>query len=265
MSYGSQSGRHYTRWNDIVTLKLGGPITYSQREVVGTEQPWLSIIIPTLNEQDRIGALLNIIQDWRAQAVELIVVDGGSHDQTVIIAEQRADHCIVTDPGRAGQQNAGAALARGDLLWFVHADTGLRGSEWRTLQALHQSSAVPFWGRFDVRMNSSDPRLGLIATMMNLRSRMTGIATGDQGIFVSRALFCSIGGFPQQPLMEDVEISRCLGRITSPVCLRDTVLVDSRRWQKRGIWRTMLQMWRLRLRYFLGADPVVLHREYYRD
>lgn len=229
------------------------------------EQPWLSIIIPALNEEDRIGALLDVIQGWRGQSVELIVVDGGSHDQTLAIAGQRVDHCIVTDPGRAGQQNAGAALARGDLLWFVHADTGLHGDEWRTLQSLHQCSAVPFWGRFDVRMNSSDPRLRLIAAMMNLRSRLTGIATGDQGIFVSRVLFASVGGFPQQPLMEDVEISRRLGRVASPVCLRDRILVDSRRWQNHGVWRTMLQMWRLRLRYFLGADPVVLHREYYRD
>lgn len=230
-----------------------------------TVQPWLSVIIPAMNEEDRIGSLLDIMQHWRSQGVELIVVDGGSHDQTVAIARRRADHCIVTAPGRAGQQNAGAALARGDLLWFVHADTGLQGDEWRTLQSLHQSVAVPFWGRFDVSMNSPDRRLGLIATMMNLRSRFTGIMTGDQGIFVSRILFTSIGGFPQQPLMEDVEISRRLGRIAAPICLRDSIVVDSRRWQKRGIWRTVLQMWRLRLRYFLGADPVILHREYYRD
>lgn len=232
---------------------------------MGTEQPWLSIIIPALNEQDRIGSLLDVMQDWRSQAVELIVVDGGSHDQTVAIAAQRADHCIVADPGRANQQNAGAALAKGELLWFVHADAGLQGDEWRILQSLHRSSSAPFWGRFDVRMNSTDRRLNLIATMMSLRSRITGIATGDQGIFVSRPLFASIGGFPQQPLMEDVEISRRLCPIAAPVCLQSTIKVDSRRWQKRGIWRTMLQMWWLRLRYFLGADPVVLHREYYRD
>ncbi len=229
------------------------------------EQPWLSIIIPALNEQDRIGSLLEVMQDWRSQAVELIVVDGGSHDQTVAIAGQRADHCIVTAPGRANQQNAGAALARGELFWFVHADTGLQGGEWRVLQSLYRSSSAPFWGRFDVRINSPDCRLKLIANMMNLRSRMTGLATGDQGIFVCAPLFALTGGFPQQPLMEDVEISRRLRRVVAPVCLRETIVVDSRRWRQRGIWRTMLQMWWLRLRYFLGADPVVLHREYYRD
>ena len=232
---------------------------------MGTGQPWLSIIIPTLNEQDRIGVLLDILQPCRHQAVELIVVDGGSHDQTVTIARRLADHCIVTSPGRAHQQNAGAALARGELLWFVHADSGLQREQWRALYSLQRSASEPFWGRFDVRMDSSGHVLIFIAIMMNLRSRLTGIATGDQGIFVSRTLFSSIGGFPQQPLMEDVEISHRLRRISSPVCLHNTIVVDSRRWQKRGVWRTMLQMWWLRLRYFLGADPAVLHREYYRD
>lgn len=232
---------------------------------MGTEQPWLSIIIPALNEQDRIGVLLDAMQAWRSQSVELIVVDGGSHDQTVAIAGRRADQCIVADPGRANQQNAGAALAAGELLWFVHADARLQGDEWRILQSLYRSSSAPFWGRFDVRMNSTDRRLELIATMMNLRSRITGMATGDQGIFICKDLFALIGGFPLQPLMEDIEISRRLRRISAPVCLRSTIMVDSRRWQKQGIWRTMLQMWWLRLRYFLGADPVVLHREYYRD
>jgi rSAM/selenodomain-associated transferase 2 len=232
---------------------------------VGTEQPWLSVIVPARNEQDRIGLLLRKMQDWRAHAVELIVVDGGSLDQTVAVARPLADHCIVTRPGRADQQNAGAALARGELLWFVHADSGLQGDEWRALQLLQQSASTPFWGRFDVRMNSADRRLKLVATMMNLRSRVTGVATGDQGIFVSRELFFAIGGFPQQPLMEDVEISTCLSRISAPICLRETIMVDGRRWQRRGVWRTVVQMWWLRLRYFLGADPVVLHREYYRD
>lgn len=232
---------------------------------MGTEQPWLSIIIPTLNEQDRICSLLDVMQGWRSHGVELIVVDGSSHDQTVAMAGQRTDRCTVTRPGRADQQNTGAALAQGELLWFVHADAGLQGDEWRVLQLLHQSASAPFWGRFDICMNSADSRLKLIATMMNLRSRITGMATGDQGIFVSRSLFLSIGGFPQQPLMEDVEISRRLRRISAPVCLNNRIVVDSRRWQKRGIWRTVLQMWWLRLRYFLGADPAVLHREYYRD
>lgn len=232
---------------------------------MGTEQPWLSVIVPTRNEQDRIGLLLTGMQTWRRHAVELIVVDGGSLDQTASVAGPLADHCIVTCPERAGQQNAGAALARGALLWFVHADAGLQGNEWQTLQRLQQSASAPFWGRFDVRMNSADRRLKLIATMMNLRSRVTGVATGDQGIFISRELFLAIGGFPQQPLMEDVEISTRLSRVSAPVCLREAIVVDSRRWQKRGVWRTVVQMWWLRLRYFLGADPVILHREYYRD
>lgn len=232
---------------------------------MNAEQPWLSVIVPARNEQDRIGLLLKSMQDWRAHAVELIVVDGGSLDRTVAVAGPLADHCIVTPPGRADQQNAGAALARGELLWFLHADAGLQGDEWRALQLVLQSASTPFWGRFDVRMNSTDRRLKLIATMMNLRSRVTGVATGDQGIFVSRELFFLIGGFPQQPLMEDVEISDRLRRVSAPVCLQDSIVVDGRRWQKRGVWRTVVQMWWLRLRYFLGADPVSLHREYYRD
>jgi len=230
---------------------------------VVTVQPWLSVIIPAMNEEDRIGSLLDIMQHWRSQGVELIVVDGGSHDQTVAIARRRADHCIVTAPGRAGQQNAGAALARGDLLWFVHADTGLQGDEWRTLQSLHQSVAVPFWGRFDVSMNSPDRRLGLIATMMNLRSRFTGIMTGDQGIFVSRILFTSIGGFPQQPLMEDVALARALrGRLAR---LEGIAVTSAEKYRRQGwLRRGGRNLWTL-MRYIMGASPDALAESYRRS
>jgi rSAM/selenodomain-associated transferase 2 len=226
---------------------------------VSSNSPWLSIIIPTLNEAASIASLLDVLQSCRHQGVELIVVDGGSTDQTVLLATPRADQCIVTAAGRATQQNAGAALARGDMLWFVHADTGLDGEEWRLLK-----DCAAGWGRFDVRLRDADWRLAMVAALMNLRSRLTGIATGDQCIFASRALFFSAGGFPRQPLMEDVEISRRLRRIERPLCLRHRITADSRRWHRHGFWATVLLMWWLRGCYFFGVDPDVLHRQYYR-
>ena len=227
--------------------------------IVNSNLPWLSIIIPTLNEASSIASLLDVLQSCRHQGVELIVVDGGSTDQTVLLATPRVDQCIVTAAGRAVQQNAGAAIARGDMLWFVHADTRLEGGEWRLLRECPTG-----WGRFDVRLSDADWRLALVAALMNLRSRLTGIATGDQCIFVSRALFQSIGGFMQQPLMEDVEISRRLRKAARPQCLRWRITVDARRWRRHGIWRTVLLMWWLRGCYFFGADPAALHRQYYR-
>ncbi|PKM21538.1 MAG: glycosyl transferase [Gammaproteobacteria bacterium HGW-Gammaproteobacteria-14] len=223
--------------------------------------PWLSIIIPTLNEAATIARLLLPLQAARSAGVELVMVDGGSADNTVSESAGLVDLCLRTKAGRAWQQNAGAAAASAPLLWFVHADTGLAGDE--CLRLLHLSQ--PCWGRFDVRLSERNWRFRLIAGLMNRRSRLTGIATGDQGIFVSADLFRRVGGFPDQPLMEDVEISRRLRRYQKPVCLRTRITTSSRRWQKHGVWRTVMLMWSLRWRYFFGASPAELHARYYQQ
>jgi rSAM/selenodomain-associated transferase 2 len=221
----------------------------------------LSIIIPVLDEAALIGDALEALASLRLAGVEVIVVDGGSRDRTVAIAAPHIDRMVAAPPGRAIQMNAGAALARGDILLFLHADTRLAtGAERAVLDGLAQSGRV--WGRFDVKIEGTSRFLIIVAAMMNLRSRLTGIATGDHAIFVLRDTFVRAGGFPEIPLMEDVALSRRLKSISRPLSLGTRVTTSARRWEKHGIFRTILLMWRLRLAYFLGAEPGKLARRY---
>lgn len=222
----------------------------------------LSIIMPVLNEAGLIAAALTRLQPLRKQGAELIVVDGGSDDGTPERAEPLADRLIHASKGRAAQMNAGARAATGEILLFLHADTRLPEEADRILAAAFAAGAV--WGRFDVRLSGGHPLFRVVAALMNERSRLTGIATGDQAMFVTREAFERVGGFPEIPLMEDIALSKALKRLARPVCLHDRVVASSRRWEERGILRTILLMWELRLRYFLGADPRDLVRRYYR-
>lgn len=221
----------------------------------------ISIIIPALNEAAGIAETLRPLQPLRARGHEVIVVDGGSADATVEIARPLADRVMGSETGRARQQNAGAEAAASDVLLFLHADTQLPpDTDVLVLGGLTASGRG--WGRFDVRLSGRAPALRMVERMMNLRSRATGIATGDQAIFVRRDWFRRAGGFPQIPLMEDVALSAALRRIGPPLCLRQRVLTSSRRWEERGVLRTILLMWRLRAAYALGADPARLADRY---
>jgi rSAM/selenodomain-associated transferase 2 len=221
----------------------------------------ISIIVPTLNEAAHIGATLAALAPLRASGHEAIVVDGGSTDGTVAQAAGRADRILTAARGRASQMNAGAAEARGEVLLFLHADTFLpRDADLAIARALERSGAA--WGRFDVAIDSPRAVLGLVARAMNLRSRLTGIATGDQAIFVRATVFRAVGGFPPLALMEDVAISATLKRISPPLCLDGRVTTSPRRWEANGVVRTIALMWWLRLRYFLGASPERLARAY---
>ncbi|MBD3646625.1 MAG: TIGR04283 family arsenosugar biosynthesis glycosyltransferase, partial [Pseudomonadales bacterium] len=193
---------------------------------------------------------------------QTIVVDGGSEDDTVALAKSLADRVINAGRGRASQMNAGADQARGDILLFLHADTRLPDNFQDHLESFWLSGRA--WGRFDVRLSGRRLMFRVIETLMNLRSRWTGICTGDQAIFVKRRVIDGIGGFVQMPLMEDIEISRRLKRISRPYCVPSPVVTSSRRWEDQGVWRTILLMWSLRLRYFLGASPERLVEKYYR-
>lgn len=220
----------------------------------------LSVIVPVLNEAAGIGAALTSLATLRDAGVEVIVVDGGSTDETVALARPLADRVVVAARGRAAQMNAGAAQARGEVLLFLHADTRLPRETLTGITAALTAGSL--WGRFDVRIEGRSAWLPLIARMMNLRSRLTGIATGDQAIFVIRSAFDAVGGFPAIRLMEDIALSKCLKRLGPPACLRTRVTTSGRRWEAHGVWRTILFMWWLRLRYFLGADPRRLAVEY---
>ena len=222
----------------------------------------LSIIIPTLNEADNIGGVLARLQPMRSRGAEVIVVEANSTDETVAIAAALVDRVVTSERGRATQMNAGAKEASGDALLFLHADSILpaNGDEWI---ARGLSNPRFKWGRFDIQITGSHRMLPVIAWFMNHRSRLTGIATGDQGIFMTREAFDAVGGFPVQPLMEDVAMSASLLRVSPPIYVDARISTSGRRWEKHGLWRTIFLMWRLRLNYFMGADPARLHRTYY--
>ena len=221
----------------------------------------LSIILPVLNKAAGIAETLAALQPLRARGCEVIVADGGSTDGSPELARPLADRVVASPRGRARQQNAGAAEATGDVLLFLHADTRLPADADRlVVDGLRASGRG--WGRFGVRLTGRHPMLRVIERMIGARSRLSGIATGDQAIFVRREWFARAGGFPDIPLMEDVALSKALKRLGPPLCLRETVLTSSRRWEARGIWRTMALMWRLRLEFWLGADPERLAERY---
>ncbi len=221
----------------------------------------LAVVVPALDEEAAIGETLGALAPLRRHGHCVVLADGGSRDRTVEVARGLADRVIVAPRGRARQMNAGAAAAPGDVLLFLHADTRLPETAADDIvSGLRESGRG--WGRFDVRLSGKHPVLRVVERAMNLRSRMTGIATGDQALFVERELFVAAGGFPDIPLMEDVALSKRLRRSGAPLCLRSRVVTSSRRWEERGVLRTIALMWGLRAAYALGVAPDRLARLY---
>jgi len=219
----------------------------------------LSIVMPVLDEAAGIAASLASLRPLRERGAEVIVVDGGSRDGTRSLAAPLADRVIESPRGRSLQMNAGAAAATGEALVFLHADTRLPD---RADAAIAAALATHEWGRFDVTIEGRSRWLPVVAAFMNARSRLTGIATGDQALFARRAAFASVKGFAPIPLMEDIAFSRAMKRRGAPACLAARVRTSGRRWERHGPLRTIVLMWRLRLAYFLGADPARLAERY---
>lgn len=222
--------------------------------------PQLSIIVPCLNEAAGIGATLERLQPLRTCGAEVIVVDGGSSDASIALAAPLADRILAAPRGRAAQMNAGAAVARGAALLFLHADTQL--PEGALEQVMSRLQGPHCWGRFDVRISGRPAMLRVVACMMNWRSRWTGIATGDQALFMNRQAFDAVGGFPGQPLMEDIEMSKRLRTLSRPACISRKVTTSGRRWETHGVWHTIFLMWRLRWAYWRGIPPGQLAEVY---
>lgn len=220
--------------------------------------------MPVLNEAGVQAAefeqCLQRLQQYRDSGHELIIIDGGSDDDSFEIAQRYADRTIQCNRGRAIQMNAGARQTDADILLFLHADTQLPVNAieavTRTINQGH------YWGRFNVRLADGHFLFRIIERLMNLRSCITGVATGDQVMFVRREIFETVGGYPRQPLMEDIELSKRLRGLGWPACLRQKVIISSRRWRKFGIVRIVLLMWRLRLAYFLGVSAERLAEQY---
>ena len=225
----------------------------------------LAVIVPVLNEASTVSEALARLAPLRQRGAKVIVVDGGSADGTAERARAAADHVLSAPRGRASQMNAGARHALGDdtidALLFLHVDTRLpaRADDLIGAACAAQSKA---WGRFDVRIDGRSPALALVAVMMNIRSRLTGICTGDQCLFATRALFEDVAGFAPLPLMEDIEFSRRARRRAWPSAIRERAITSGRRWERHGVVKTVLLMWRLRLAYYLGADPARLAASY---
>jgi len=223
----------------------------------------LSIIMPVLNEAAGIAETLQALAPYRARGVEVVIVDGGSGDATVAQATPLADQVVSAAHGRGPQMNAGATCACGEVLLFLHADTRLPTDADRIVLAALAWSGRD-WGRFDVKISGRSALLPVIAMFMNLRSRLTGIATGDQAMFVRRQAFEEVGGFPNTALMEDIALSKQLKRRGRPICIGFKAITSGRRWDQNGAILTMVTMWGLRLAYYLGAHPRLLAR-FYRD
>ena len=222
--------------------------------------PDISIIVPVLNEAAVLPDFLEQLVAWRRRGDEVIVVDGGSRDASRDIAEPYCDQVISAQRGRATQLNAGARIAHGRILWFVHADTKISPSARSALLGVCAQDSA--WGRFDVGIEDRGGIFRAIESSMNMRSRVTGIATGDQGIFVRRELFDAVGGFRSIALMEDIELSKSLRGRAKPHCLGRLLTTSSRRWRERGVLKTVLTMWGLRLAWCAGVSPERLAQIY---
>lgn len=219
-----------------------------------------SIIIPVLNEAKEIESCLQRLELLRQLGHEVIVVDGGSHDDTVSLSLPLCDRVVQSGKSRSIQMNAGAAIATGDYFMFLHVDT-LLPIEVKNIFLRLQSSGKK-WGRFDIKLSGQHYLFRIIEKCMNIRSRLTAIATGDQVLFVEKELFYDINGFPEIALMEDVAISKLLLEHSRPLYLRERVVSSSRRWEQNGIIKTMLKMWMLRLLYFFNFDTNRLAKIY---
>jgi rSAM/selenodomain-associated transferase 2 len=219
----------------------------------------LSVVIPMLNEETQLPDLVHNLRSNLPRETEIVVVDGGSTDASVEVCRNAGLKVVTSAAGRALQMNRGAQDVRGDVILFLHADTRLPPQAFDLIQTAMEKCV---WGRFDIKIEGAPQFLKVVAWLINLRSRITGIATGDQAIFVKSNVFKEMGGFPRQPLMEDVDLSAQLKKRSRPACLRTVVRTSGRRWEKHGVFRTIVLMWWLRWQHWIGVPLERIARSY---
>ncbi len=221
-----------------------------------------SFIIPVLNEESFFVEQTKIFTSLLEQGHEVIVVDGGSTDQSVVIAEQIGCICISTNPSRGHQLHIGAKKSSNQILVFMHADTLLPPSGLGNIRNVMEK-ANNYWGRFNVVFTNQKLVFKVIAWFMNKRSCLTGIVTGDHTFFMKREIYFNSGGFSDIPIMEDIELSKKLRKYSRPVCLSEKVITSSRKWEQQGVLKTILLMWYLRLLFYVGVPAEKLAKRYY--
>jgi rSAM/selenodomain-associated transferase 2 len=223
--------------------------------------PVLSIIVPVHNQARSIGAILHALKSFRDRGAEIIVVDGGSNDDTAMLARPLADQVIRSPRGLGLQMNEGAKVANGFIFLFLRPETKLPpDADTQVMYGRSRDTSV--WGRFDLRLAGRHMMLPLAARYLNWRSRMSGIASGEQAIFVQREAFFRIGGFRHMPVMEDVDLCQRLKAISPPICVASRVTAPGERFDRDGMWKTLRAMWAMRMRYRMGAKPDDLAKRY---
>ena len=219
----------------------------------------ISIVIPVLNEEKALQVLLDQLQSYREQGHEVVVVDGGSNDNTCSVASTLCDQLITSESGRAIQMNKGAEFSKNNILWFLHADTLVPE---HSIEKIQKALEDNDWGRFNIKLSGSRFVFRVIERMINIRSCVFSIATGDQGIFLNKNTFNKVNGYSVIPLMEDVNLSKKLKSLSHAVCLNEKITTSSRRWEKYGILSTVLLMWKLRFLYWTGVSAERLALQY---
>ena len=221
-----------------------------------------SIIVPVLNEEVFLTRYLNVFRRFLNDGHEIIIIDGGSSDNSARLTQELGCKVLISKPSRGLQQHVGALQSENEILLFLHADTNLPNDAFSLIhQALKSSNKS--WGRFDVSFSNSSLIYKIIAWMMNKRSCLTGIVTGDHIIFTTRSSYFKSGGFADIPIMEDIDISKRLKLISKPICLKHKVVTSSRKWEQQGVSKTIIKMWCLRTLFFFGVSSKRLARLYY--
>ncbi len=214
--------------------------------------PGIAIVIPVRNEAAMLPQALQRLKALQG-VDEIVFVDGESSDGSAALIQAAGFICLLSTAGRAKQMNMGTAQTKSEIILYLHVDTAISSSHISDIKKTYNQAFA--YGRFDVSLSNKRLTYRIISFFINLRSCLSKVATGDQGIFVRRTMFEAVGGYPEIPLMEDIALTKALRRKGKVLCLRNKLETSSRRWEQHGVMRTVWLMWKLRFLYWLGVSP----------